>query len=253
MQIGLIGRGAIAGYVSAAIADRADWHLAAQITRTPQEGAVTSVADLSPLDVLVDCAGHGGLMEHGVAALSEGIPLITLSLGALADAAVMDRLRDAARAGNTQLRLASGAIGALDTLRAARAGGLSTVRYTGCKPPAGWRGSPAEAALDLDTLTTAQRHFDGTASDAALRYPKNANVAAAVALSGLGFDATQVTLIADPAAPGNTHRVEAAGTFGHFTFEVTGAGLPDNPRSSALAAMSALSALEAEGAPLRFA
>ena len=36
------------------------------------------------------------------------------------------------------------------------------------------------------------------------------------------------------------HEVEAEGAFGRFRFEITGASLPDNPRSSALAAMSVL-------------
>ena len=76
-----------------------------------------------------------------------------------------------------------------------------------------------------------------------MRYPKNANVAAAVALASLGFDETSVQLIADPTLDKNIHEIKAHGEFGEFHFQIQGNSLPDNPRSSALAAMSVLSKL----------
>lgn len=253
MQVAIIGKGAIARYVAAQIEASPDIHIAASVLRTPHPGAVTDVANLPPVDLLIDCAGHEGLAAHGAKALGLGIEVLTLSLGALADAALTRDLTSAAEQGHACLHLASGAIGALDTLRAARVGGLTRVTYTGRKPPAGWRGSPAEAALDLDTLQGATPHFEGSARDAALRYPKNANVAAAVALAGMGFDATQVVLIADPNATGNTHEITAEGAFGHAEFRITGNSLPDNPKSSALAAMSAIAALQQTRSAIRFA
>jgi len=185
------------------------------------------------------------LIAHGPDILRRGTDLTTVSLGALADDEVLRRLQQAATEGGAKLHLVSGAIGALDCLRAARVGGLQGVTYIGRKPPRSWKGSPAETKLDLDALTAgAETHFDGSARDAATEYPRNANVAAAVALAGIGFDDTQVKLIADPDISENIHEIQAIGNFGQFSFEIRGLSLPDNPRSSALAAMSVISKLE---------
>ncbi len=205
---------------------------------------VTEIEQLSlKPDLVVDCAGHGGLAQHGAAALSAGIDVVTISTGALADADLALRLEDAARGGGARLKLLSGAIGGVDVLKAANAGKLDSVTYIGRKPPQGWKGSAAEEVCNLDELSEPFTHFSGTARDAALRYPKNANVAATVAMAGSGLDQTGVELIADPGAAGNIHEVRASGEFGEMQVRISGKALATNPRSSALAAMSVVAEL----------
>ncbi len=203
------------------------------------------------VDVIAECAGHEALRMHGVDILRAGVPLVTVSIGALADSAFYDSLKHAAQIGKSRLQLASGSIGALDALASAQHGRLQSVSYTGRKAPAGWAGSHAEAVIDLQSLTDkAVTHFDGSARDAALLYPKNANVAAAVALAGVGFDDTRVRLIADPSVTANSHEIEAVGDFGKVMFSVQGNTLPQNPRTSALAAMSVVKALSMQAAAI---
>lgn len=263
MKIGMIGEGAIGTYVREEILQRG--HVIRAILVRPERmhsratehnGTlyVASVGDLpSDIDHMIDCAGHSALTSHGPDILRRGIDLTTVSIGALSDPVVHQSLQQAVAEGQSTLHLASGAIGALDCLRAARIGRLQSVTYVGRKPPRGWKGSPAETRLDLDNLGAgAAIHFDGTARDAATEYPKNANVAAAVALAGLGFDKTRVKLIADPDIDENIHEVQASGDFGYFSFEIRGQSLPDNPRSSALAAMSVLSTFEQATQSIRF-
>lgn len=252
MKVALIGNGAISQFVQVALKE-SDVTLAAlivrpeRLARADQSGVdmVASVEDLPDgVTHVIDCAGHAGLRAHGPAALAGGRHVITVSIGALADETLMSELGGAARSGHSRLHLASGAIGGLDALRAARAGDLGTVRYVGRKPPDGWKGSRAEEVLDLSTsLTHPQIHFMGNARDAALMYPKNANVAAAVALAGVGFERTEVELVADPGIDTNVHEIHAQGDFGRFTFTISGKTLPDNPRSSALAAMSVVASI----------
>lgn len=255
MKIGLIGTGAIASFVRAELAETG--HSVEAVLVRParvREAAnyVGAVADFPVgLDVVIDCAGHQALAAYGPDILARGTDLVTVSLGALADATLAQTLERAARESGARLHLASGAIGALDCLQAARIGTLEAVTYVGRKPPQGWRGSPAEQVVDLDAMPTdAVTHFQGSAREAALAYPKNANVAAAVALAGAGFDATQVQLIADATVTQNIHEIEAKGSFGSFQFRIAGKALPDNPRSSALAAMSVVAKLQQLSAPV---
>ena len=248
--IAIIGCGAIGEAVAGYLADHDGVEIGAAIVTPGRESRAREVfgenvavahdiADVSThLDLAVDCAGHPALRQHGEAVLSGGINLISVSSGALADADLYDRLAAAASSGGTQLRVVSGAIGALDALSAASVGTLVKVTYRGRKPPKGWRGSPAESKLDLDALSEATVHFSGSARNAALEYPKNANVAASVALAGIGFDDTVVELIADPGITRNVHEIVAEGDFGRYEFRIEGNSLPDNPRSSAITAMS---------------
>ncbi|MDE0246121.1 MAG: aspartate dehydrogenase [Gammaproteobacteria bacterium] len=263
MQIGIIGTGAIGGYVREELkrrgfAVRALLVLPENVEETagefPDCVCVSSVADLpDDIDHMIDCGGHIALKIHGPEILRRGFDLTTVSVGGLADAELYGDLDRAAADGNAKLYLVSGAIAALDCLRAARIGNLQSVTYTGRKPPKAWKGSPAEDKLDLDSLAgDAQVHFEGTARAAAIQYPENANVAAAVALAGAGFDETQVKLIADPNVDQNIHEIVATGDFGRFSFEIRGNALPDNPKSSAIAAMSVVSRLEQETQRIRF-
>lgn len=194
-------------------------------------------------ELAVECAGHGAVAEYGEACITSGMDFLVTSVGALTDAGLLARLERASRMHMGKLMIPAGAIAGIDALAAARHGGLSRVRYTSRKPPQAWRGTEAEKLCDLDSIDQSIEFYRGNAGDAARRFPQNANVAATIALAGVGFDATECSLNADPAAPGNVHLIEAEGSFGQLRIEVQGRPLPENPKTSSLAALSVLRAI----------
>jgi aspartate dehydrogenase len=256
-SVGLIGCGGIAQDVVAALrANAANGSAIVGALARPGRGAEAR-ANLGEIDivetldallarepeVVAEVAGQAAVAEHGANVLRGGIDLLVISIGALAEPVLLGRLKAAAHDGDSCILLPAGAIGGIDAIAAMRVAGLTSVRYRSRKPPAAWRGSPAEKVVDLGALRQRTVLYKGTAGEAALLYPQNANVAAAVALAGLGFDATEVELVADPDAPGNMHEIEAEGTAGRFAIQLQGKPSRSNPKTSALAAMSVARAL----------
>jgi aspartate dehydrogenase len=257
LSVGLIGCGGIAQALLAALRgpEAAQIRLVGALARPGRGGVaraalgdveiVESLDDLLARgpDLIAEVAGQEAVAACGEAVLRCGVDFLPISIGALAEPALYERLKAAAAAGQARILLAAGAIGGIDAIAAMRVGGLRSVRYRSVKPPAAWRGSPAEDAVDLARLTERAVLYRGSAGEAALRFPQNANVAATLALAGVGFDATEVELIADPAAPGNVHEIEAEGAAGSFSIRLQGNPSPQNPKTSALTALSVARAL----------
>lgn len=263
MNVLLIGYGAIAQEVLKHIEPDEDANITGIVVRP---GRVKEVRDVllkrdievvssfdelsTKPDLVVECAGHAGVREFGADALRRGMDFLVISVGALADAGLYADLTSAAKEGAAKLVLAAGAVAGADALSAARVGGISKITYTSRKPPHAWRGTPAEDVADLDTLTKEITLYEGAADEAARQYPQNANVAATIALAGAGFKKTKVRLVADPKAMGNIHEVRAEGAFGVLDVEIRGMPLPDNPKTSTLAAHSVVAEIRRRAGPV---
>ncbi|MHD0318230.1 aspartate dehydrogenase domain-containing protein [Fusobacterium sp. THCT1E2] len=63
--------------------------------------------------------------------------------------------------------------------------------------------------------------YEGTTREACQLYPRNVNVHATVALSGIGFDKTYSRIISDPAVTTNTHNICIKGDGISFTLNIS--------------------------------
>src|SRR5699024_1693583 len=129
-----------------------------------------------------------------------------------------------------------GAIGGLDLLQNAQTfGNLDGVSLETRKPAA----TRTDEALDREKAI-----FAGTAADATDKYPKSMNSSIHLAFAGIGLKDTEVTIIADPKIDRNVHNVKVTGDFGEAEFTFRNNPLPDNPKTSYLAALSVCGTLE---------
>ena len=225
-------------------AARADLPPGAQILNNPSELAATGA------DLVVEAASRESVAQWGRPALAAGMDFIVSSVSALADADLLEELRDLAARNDAQLEIHAGALGGIDALSAARLLGIDRVEHRIIKPPHAWLDTPAEDLCDLDKLAEAVAFFSGSASDAASRFPKNANVAMTTALAGVGPDKTRITLVADPDATTNRHEISAAGAFGELAVTMSNKALEANPKTSAMTALNLVRAIQNRVAPV---
>ena len=252
MRLGLVGYGAIAEtLLQGLVTDHAmldslvclakpearerAQRLLRQYPSLTKDGQVATTLDelvTSDIDLVVECAGQEALRVIAEPVLAAGIDLMPASLGAFADDEFHDRVLDTARHSGARLHLPAGAVGGLDILGAARLAGIQDVVYISRKPPDAWRGTAAETLVDLEHLSGEAVFYEGSARAAARDYPKNANVAAAIALAGLGFDKTRVRLVADASVANNIHEVALHSACADVVLRIEGRASAQNPKTS---------------------
>ncbi|MGD9922075.1 MAG: aspartate dehydrogenase [Pseudorhodoplanes sp.] len=246
-RIGLIGFGAVGHEVILCLERRGEIARVVGVLEQPEQVAAASaraagrfpvVGSIGELmaaqpDIVIEAAGHGAVLSFGAEILSQGCDLLVASTGALADQKFGRELADAAR-GTAEIWIAGGAVAGIDGLLAARTAGMNNASYTSLKERKAWNGTPAEQLLDDRADSERVIFFEGSAREAAILYPQNANVAATIALAGLGLDRTRVKLGADPHVAGPLGIIEADGDFGSFLFEILALASPTNPKTSAL-------------------
>jgi len=201
-------------------------------------------------DVIVECAPTQAFSGIAEPALRAGRILVTVSAAALIEHMEMV---DLARANGGRIIMATGALLGLDAVRAAALGEIFSVTMITRKPPRSLRGAPhlATIGVDVDALTKPQMLFDGSARDGARGFPANVNVAAALALAGVGADRTRLQIWADPGLERNTHTIKVDADSARFEMTIENVPSAEKPGTGRITALSVIAALEGLTSPLK--
>lgn len=246
MNIGLVGSGAIGQYLLKNINGKTHEHLNIRSVfvrnydkykHLEEQYNVELFTDLKKFlaadtDLIVEAANVETVKTLLPDIIKEKDTML-ISIGALADEGL---LKTVTAENSKTLHLPSGGIGGLDLVQNARAlGNLEKVTLTTRKPASSLVDEPVSAETTI---------FKGKAREAIDKFPKNMNISIILSLAGLGIDKTEVVLIADPEADKNTHTINISGGFGDAELTVSNNPLPENPKTSALAALSVYATLE---------
>jgi aspartate dehydrogenase len=261
-RVGIAGLGAIGRALARALADGIEGHelscvavgdRAKAAAWMAENGIDVPVVDLAELpahcDLAVECMPAARFEAFCRPMLEAGRTVMVLSAGALLP---RPELVELARARGGRIVVPTGALLGLDAVSAAAEGEIREVRMITRKPPRGLAGAPhlVENGISVEGLTEAKLVFSGSARQAAIGFPANVNVAAALSLAGIGPDRTTIEIWADPEVVRNCHTIRVDADSASFTMTIE--NVPsENPKTGKITALSAIAALRRMRAPLR--
>ena len=259
---GLIGCGSIGSVIARAIDDGeagdVELEIVYDIVREHAEKLVSSLSKKpriarnadellkdEKIQLVIEAASQEAVRQYAVKALSEGKDFMVMSTGALLDEELFREVSNAAKRSGGKVYVPSGAIVGLDNVKAAAVRHIDEILLITRKPPRSFEGAPLvkKRGIDLSRLDKPVILFEGSAREAVKLFPRNVNVSASLSLAGVGPDRTRVRIIADPKAENILHEIHVRGEFGEILTRTINKPFPENPKTSYIAALSAIATL----------
>jgi aspartate dehydrogenase len=256
LKIGLLGVGAIGRVIATAIdqheldaelvalADQDSARASALSAELFCHPPVVSIDEMiERCELAVEAASQAALPEFVPKALARGRDMLIMSVGGLLG---RDEWFCQSRENNCRIYVPSGAIAGLDGVKSASIGRIEMAQLTSRKPIAALRGSKyvVERGIELDGFKEEAVIFDGTAEEAARAFPATSNVAASLRLAVDAAVPVRVRVVAVPGGNENVHEIRVHGEFGKLTMKVENVPSKSNPKTSQLAAFSAVATLK---------
>lgn len=205
------------------------------------------------VDLVVECASQEAAGNYVLDALKNDCDILVMSAGIFQNRKFHENALKTAQERNKRIYIPSGAIAGTDGLRSAMTASVYSVSIETRKPIEGLIDSPyvVDNNISLWDITKPLLLFEGRATEAVRLFPKNVNVCATVSLCGIGFEKTDVRIIADPTIDKNIHKLTVFGDFGQMCLEIQNNPSPTNPRTSYIAALSAISKIKEITSPIQ--
>lgn len=203
---------------------------------------IVEFPELAEADIVVEAAPANVFERIALPALEAGRIFVPASVGALLPRMHLAKL---ARSTGARIIVPTGALLGLDAVRAAAEGPVESVTLETRKPPMGLAGAPylEKHRIDVLDLDRPLLVFEGNALDAAAGFPANVNVAAALALAGIGPVRTQVQIWADPGVTRNIHTIRVEAEAARFTMTIENVPSAENIKTGRLTTLSLLACL----------
>lgn len=200
---------------------------------------------LGDIRLVVEAASQDAARYYVPLALSAGVDVLLMSVGVFQDEEFQTDVFRLAKRKNARVYIPSGAIAGIDALSAAAIAGIDEVTLTTTKPPSAFASNPYLESRGIVASEIRERTelFSGSAREAVRHFPQNINVAATISLAGIGFEKTRIRIVCDPQVQTNEHHLKAKGKFGELDTVTRNVPSPRNPKTSYLAALSAISAI----------
>jgi|WetSurMetagenome_2_1015567.scaffolds.fasta_scaffold427907_1 aspartate dehydrogenase len=244
MTVGIIGCGAIANVITDFALEGKlgvdlkffydqDMERAENLSSKVDGITVPDVQDmLDHVDLVIEAASQQAVGKIIPPILKRGKDVIIMSVGALIDLDLKNRLESIAFENKSRIYTPSGAIVGLDGIKAASIGNITEVNLITRKPP-----ESLGISTDKETVL-----YEGKAREAVRKFPMNMNVAATLSIA-CNME-TNVKIIADPEVQHNCHEVHVVGDFGELRTTTQNRSCNTNPKTSVLAAYSAIKLLK---------
>lgn len=156
-------------------------------------------------DYIVETASPEAMKKIALPALSKGISIVTLSIGALADKTFYTEVESTAQNHNSRVHLVPGAIGGFDVMRTSALMGRCETWFRTEKGPNSLKGT---SVYDDSLQENICQVFKGNAKEAIDLFPTRVNVAVAASLASVGPENIKVTIDSTPNFIGDNHKIE---------------------------------------------